>query len=1824
MEEKKQIVKAIVFKGQEEVKNHFQKHSYDFNALPILQLKVGLEFKDLKIIREAINKLATDKDGQYILNGVQLIDFSLSQFKDDFKTKPKHLISTGYYLHIIQEQKKLCALILKHLNSLIDHSIIENLNQLGKSQQDCSNCDNMVYINQCLENAQKLEDLINQDIKQEQALAYREEIYVLELSQSPLYLELAKQPLHLLFESVYTNKISTSLKLIGDRLLNSYKDDKLKASHSKIFLNKFSFRLVYELIRRDYFNKALEVITSMGWKKILILKGILFNSSDFRMSKIIKNHLMHRGKFTKEELLALEVQTYLATLYPVNSVHTSRQKIHSKCKLQCMNPNFPLGGQTSVELIGIQNLLAQSIEIRDINDYYKVQTSDFTFRRLRSPDFITQIFDFKDVNRSILDVDDCFSRDACKLNGKPICEECSEYIVNFEDMEHLFALPENSYITKYDIQNCKNTGYLVMHTQWLIDYLLIAEEKQVNKNFLFPISITFKTGKFQVLNEQIDSLIQYMNRNLSIKLKDIKIDSIAKKYLCHQINKVISEPLPHFMTLIYKQYLNFQTYNLTINLEQLQLLALNNQLFPSPILECQQDTNIYDQFNPDQFFQLVDLLISVNLQNVAAQLLISYSHFKLQSSQTISNELGFMYYMLKQEIVKAAEYQKYTVGQLTPREIAMIDLAQIFITDGPIQTERISELGEQQGYKTLKRLKDQQYQSFPDLFYRSLKLESSNGEVKFDELIHLIENLYVKQLKENEIKIQLNYVKTSSFTPDLEYYLMQGRVEGAYIQSLLHAHNLEDMVTNFALENLFNEKVTSACVALQKLHSINSSLLKIDLAAAQRIAMDKLNKNFDSYQTKQILALIIGQRVNIEELRVVKYSKEQRRGMRIYQEVVELFLNHHKLRNTIDQETDSRYLQQIVKNLEKATWNLEDQEIQRKSVDGSFLQQADQQQSISPLFDSEDRLSLQQTQAHEKKLDSPWHLVGLFCKVHNLPPSLTLLHELARKNDWIMFLYEAQQQQCPKETTLDIINDYFQSFSIKKHLITVFRKVNIMENPAVIKAEGEGLHLINNQIILEAISNEKKGLLFNLYKVSKQLQKTNNLNELSQYMLTLAVKLKKIEYLLYAVVNSGCSKYQTLIAMLLISFDFKDLQQLGSFNSGAFQDMLIRLLKIDNGQESITKAIKIIEAIDPISSFIVLFKFYAAIQTFQFKNAQNIMQLITSQKNDFVGHSVCLQVAHGSIEQNFYSEQLKMDQKLAMVQICQENINDDSISKKLKILETKARHLINIQSAEVLSFKEIVQKYIDLKKHSEARQLVNELEVLKVIDDADYQIEQLFQLEIKWLLTKLEFLELNDFYQRSQIHAKIASLISVHHVISEFLFERILSDEQSLTFFDCICVIDNLKNHLTFDKEDKSFFYDLQIIRNMLIYNLLDANTSLKDHSLITCIYNPPIHFALNTPCQYKPLPNINLLLQKERCQENQEFLESVVINMLNLNQVHLAMELCSYLQMELAIVRRVRVLCIRVEQVGVLKGAAQAQLIRDIEGNINELASGGQLQQFVDRIRCIVKVSKEYSQVLGSIMSKDASTIETQSNIVTEMIKIAQKDYGICESVKNYIRLSNINAQSLTQQVLVEEIFTDTLLTNQNLKCILNICSRLIEFKMLETYAEPLSMEQKLNVACLLLTYYKKDSNKEELRANQFQGIVEMIGEADIFPEKQLSIITLVLHKLSLNGNESFSQYVLLQIPKYMNYFERVALQSRHILKQLLKILHKASHPLIMQTPLMICFKWRLLNALNSSLPENKAYDLQVYIGELKQAARVEPEEDVYVENLIRRLNNL
>ena len=61
------------------------------------------------------------------------------------------------------------------------------------------------------------------------------------------------------------------------------------------------FRLVYELVKREFMNKAIEVISFMSWSEEHILKAVMGYSQDKRICRMIEVHLEHGGMLSDEE-----------------------------------------------------------------------------------------------------------------------------------------------------------------------------------------------------------------------------------------------------------------------------------------------------------------------------------------------------------------------------------------------------------------------------------------------------------------------------------------------------------------------------------------------------------------------------------------------------------------------------------------------------------------------------------------------------------------------------------------------------------------------------------------------------------------------------------------------------------------------------------------------------------------------------------------------------------------------------------------------------------------------------------------------------------------------------------------------------------------------------------------------------------------------------------------------------------------------------------------------------------------------------------------------------------------------------------------------------------------------------------------------------------------------------------------------------------------------------------------------------------------------------------------------------------------------------------
>lgn len=216
------------------------------------------------------------------------------------------------------------------------------------------------------------------------------------------------------------------------------------------------------------------------------------------------------------------------------------------------------------------------------------------------------------------------------------------------------------------------------------------------------------------------------------------------------------------------------------------------------------------------------------------------------------------------------------------------------------------------------------------------------------------------------------------------YFLAQGRAMMAFHAVLSkHGHSLPinldpeeakqlyQAAKQAAFFNLLNDSVVSSTVCLLELCNLKTEVLRVDVQVARRIG-----------------------------------AHMRARGENT-DSVVELFLSFPSEYEQSDTAMSSPHLLTALRMLEECTWSLDPHpsgSAGSSSVSGHLT------------------------------YDSPWHLVALFCRVHSLPRSLTLLHELARNNDWVMFLHECDLQQCPPDTVWDIVNGYFTDAPLQAHL----------------------------------------------------------------------------------------------------------------------------------------------------------------------------------------------------------------------------------------------------------------------------------------------------------------------------------------------------------------------------------------------------------------------------------------------------------------------------------------------------------------------------------------------------------------------------------------------------------------------------------------------------------------------------------------------------------------------------------------------------------------------------------------------------------------------
>jgi hypothetical protein len=208
-----------------------------------------------------------------------------------------------------------------------------------------------------------------------------------------------------------------------------------------------------------------------------------------------------------------------------------------------------------------------------------------------------------------------------------------------------------------------------------------------------------------------------------------------------------------------------------------------------------------------------------------------------------------------------------------------------------------------------------------------------------------------------------------------------------------------------SFNRLLDTKVGAACITFLDLCCVPSQILRIDLQAAKRI-YNFLSSSRSSMSSSSNASAVAEQYGSYQEMLHAKQDEESLALARVVR-LFQTFQTVQRRRRSIADDDDfaltnadgrvSKQQEQLItKALEEARTLLEDATVElianrAYDIDGT-------RNDLDILISDERKLNKEQC----------WRVVNLFCQHHELPLIATHLIELARANDWINFLFEAQ------------------------------------------------------------------------------------------------------------------------------------------------------------------------------------------------------------------------------------------------------------------------------------------------------------------------------------------------------------------------------------------------------------------------------------------------------------------------------------------------------------------------------------------------------------------------------------------------------------------------------------------------------------------------------------------------------------------------------------------------------------------------------------------------------------------------------------------------
>ncbi|KAK9272701.1 hypothetical protein L1049_003078 [Liquidambar formosana] len=248
---------------------------------------------------------------------------------------------------------------------------------------------------------------------------------------------------------------------------------------------------------------------------------------------------------------------------------------------------------------------------------------------------------------------------------------------------------------------------------------------------------------------------------------------------------------------------------------------------------------------------------------------------------------------------------------------------------------------------------------------------------------------------------------------------VQSDVQTLLVPITQSEESLLSSVMPLAIMHFEDSVLVASCAFLLELCGLSASMLRVDVAALRRISSFSKSSEYNEHYVQ----------LSPKGSAFHAVSHEGDVTNSLAQALADDYLHHDTASiikkkgspNLVTSKRPSRALMLVLQHLEKASLPL----MADGKTSGSWL-----------LSGNGDGTELR---SQQKAASQHWNLVTVFCQKHQIPLSTRYLAVLARDNDWVGFLSEAQIGGYPIDSVIQVASKEFSDPRLKIHILTILR-----------------------------------------------------------------------------------------------------------------------------------------------------------------------------------------------------------------------------------------------------------------------------------------------------------------------------------------------------------------------------------------------------------------------------------------------------------------------------------------------------------------------------------------------------------------------------------------------------------------------------------------------------------------------------------------------------------------------------------------------------------------------------------------------------------------